>query len=262
MKKQPIITLTTDFGLFDGYVGTMKGVILSICPEARIVDLSHEISQGDIVHGGLILERAAGYFPENTVHCAVVDPGVGTERSAIAARTKQCVFVGPDNGIFSFVFNVHHPEKVVALSDMRFFLKPLSHTFHGRDIFAPSAAHLACGEPLESFGEATSVWNEIDLPEPFVSKGEVHGEVIHIDRFGNLITNIHSSIISHGSSKCTITIGDNTISGVSETYGSKGKGELVVVVGSFERLEIAVNRGSAFEALGVKRGSLVQVIIR
>ena len=260
MDKKPVITITTDFGLFDGYVGIMKGVILGICPEARIVDLSHEISRGDIIHAALILERAVGYFPENTVHCAVVDPGVGTERSAIAVWTKQGIFVGPDNGIFSFVFKVHHPEKVVNLSNKNFFLSPVSHTFHGRDIFAPASAHLACGEPLESFGEEISIFKEILINVATIEGRIIRGEIIHVDRFGNLITNIPSSIITTGCGKYIVTIGDNTISGISETYGSTDKGELVAVVGSFDRLEIAVNGGSASEILCTKKGALVKVI--
>ncbi len=262
MDKKPIITITTDFSLFDGYVGIMKGVILGICPEARIVDLSHEISQGDIIHAALILERAVGYFTENTVHCAVVDPGVGTERAAIAARTKQGIFVGPDNGIFSFVFKMHHPEIVVNLTNKNFFLSPVSHTFHGRDIFAPASAHLACGKPLESFGEEISTFKEIPINVATIEGNVIHGEVIHVDCFGNLITNIPQSLLRQIPDSSEILCGHHIINGITRTYGDVDSGHTTAVVGSFDRLEIAVSGGNASEILCVKKGIPVTVKIK
>lgn len=189
-RKNPLVTLTTDFGLTDGYVGTMKGVILSIAPDARLVDITHEVTPQDVRRAAFVLYSVYPFFPPHTVHLVVVDPGVGGPRRPIALRTPAGIFVGPDNGVFTYVLAREPIEELVELSDPRFRLPKISHTFHGRDVFAPAAAHLAAGTPLTALGPAISNPVTFPLPHLEITPGAITGEVLHADRFGNVITSI------------------------------------------------------------------------
>jgi len=189
-RQNPLITLTTDFGLADGYVGTMKGVILSIVPDAHLVDITHEVTPQDVRRAAFVLYSVYRFFPSHAVHLVVVDPGVGGARRAIALRTAAGTFVGPDNGVFTYVLAREPVEELVELAAPRFRLPEVSHTFHGRDVFAPAAAHLATGIPLTALGPAISNPVTFPLPHLEITPGAIAGEVLHADRFGNAITSI------------------------------------------------------------------------
>ncbi|RLC85831.1 MAG: hypothetical protein DRI79_10855, partial [Chloroflexi bacterium] len=190
MRQIPLVTLTTDFGTADGYVGTMKGVILSIAPDAQLVDISHEIAPQNVRQAAYVLYTAYPFFPPHTVHLVVVDPGVGSARRPIALRTPAGYFVGPDNGVFSYVMAREPVEALVELRDPRYRLPQVSHTFHGRDVFAPAAAHLAAGVPITALGPP--VLDPVTFPPPCleITPEGITGEVLHADRFGNVITSI------------------------------------------------------------------------
>lgn len=258
---RPVITLLTDFGVQDGYVASMKGVILEICPNARLIDISHVIAPQDVRSASFVLFTCYEYFPRGTIHLAVVDPGVGTERAAIAVRTNSFFFVGPDNGIFSFVLKNETAWEARKLENERFRKTPVSDTFHGRDIFAPAAAHIARGARFEAFGPPyepiLAGWSE-----PYVSKEEIRGEVIHIDRFGNSITNVTlKTLESRGPARdWSVHAGKTVIRSVELTYAKAGKGEALALSGSNGFIEIAINQGSAAAELGLHRGT--EVIFR
>ncbi|MEW6357734.1 MAG: SAM-dependent chlorinase/fluorinase [Planctomycetota bacterium] len=265
MDRNPaqIITLLTDFGLRDPYVGQMKGVILGILPEARIVDLTHDIAPQDVFDGAYVLKSSYHYFPRGTVHVAVVDPGVGTERKAIALRADGHCFVVPDNGIVSLITAETPPAEVVELTNRKYFLPAVSWTFHGRDIFAPVAAHIASGIALTEFGEALGEIEKLDLPRPRHDRQCVRGEVIHIDRFGNLITNIRASdLVMMRLSHCEVRVADKTLSGVKSSYSAVKKGELLALFGGTGLLEVSVNQGNAAALLRLDKGAHVEVIPR
>jgi S-adenosylmethionine hydrolase len=244
----PIITLTTDFGHQDAFVGVMKGVILGIAPEARIVDLCHEIPPQDLVAAALQLEAALPYFPRRTIHVVVVDPGVGTDRAAIAVSTERAILVGPDNGVIpAAIGGADKARHAVRLTKTGFPLQPTSRTFHGRDIFAPCAAQLALGLPLKALGEPIADLVALSLPSPEWVGKELIGHVVHTDRFGNLVTDVRISNLAD-------EVGVVTVAGreipIRSTYGEVEAGDLVAYFGSSNRLEIAVRNGSAAEALG------------
>ena len=253
----PIITLTTDFGQRDGYVGVMKGVILGIAPHVSIVDISHEIPPQDVREAAYILSTAVPYFPSGTIHVVVVDPGVGSARRPIAIRTPTATFVAPDNGVLSFVLAEHARAEVRHLDRPRFWLSQISRTFHGRDIFTPVAAHLAAGVP---FGEVGTVINDpvtISLPRPQrTADGAICGEVLHVDRFGNLITDIPADWLA-GAASWRFEVAGQSIDGLSHAYAAVEPGALVALIGSAGRLEIAVCQGSAATFLGVAAGASV-----
>ncbi len=253
-----IITLTTDFGLADGYVGTMKGVILGIAPTATIVDISHNVPPQDVHGAAYTLYAAYPYFPQDTIHVVVVDPGVGSERRAIALRTPQATFVAPDNGVLSYVVaGEKKVEQIVHLTNPSYHLSPVSRTFHGRDIFAPAAAHLARGVPLTELGDPLTEIIAFPLPRPQVrSDGTVVGQVIHVDRFGNLITSIMATDLADHSLliEGVIEIKGQSIRGIASNYAEVATGKLLALVGSSDRLEIAVSGGSASQTLGAKVG--------
>jgi len=254
----PIITLMSDFGLRDGYVASMKGVILEICPDARLVDISHLIAPQNIRSGAFVLYASYAYFPPGTVHLAVVDPGVGTERGAIAIRTGASFFVGPDNGLFSLVLRKETGWEARKLENPQFRRNPLSSTFHGRDLFAPAAAYLACGVPFHTVGRVCDPvfpqWHE-----PAVAQREVKGEVMHIDHFGNAITNVPSDILKKRgpAEKWRILAGRTEINSIQETYGCSSAGEPLALIGSAGFIEIAVNQGSAASLLELEPGTEV-----
>lgn len=254
----PIITLTTDFGLADHYAGVMKGVILGLCPQARIVDLTHQLPPQQVIAAAWTILDSANYFPKNTIHLAVVDPGVGTERRPIALRARGQFFVGPDNGVFSPFLP---PDKAVVLNRPAKHLPRVSDTFHGRDIFAPAAARLARGEPLEELGDEISDPVAIALPQPKQEGRELVGEVVAVDRFGNLLTNLPAAMIPDGA-KAAVEVGECLISGVRRTYGEAKAGELIALIGSADRLEIARVNGSAQVRLKARVGDRVRIMIK
>jgi len=256
-----VITLTTDFGLADGYVGTMKGVILGIDPTATIVDISHNIPPQDVREAAYTLYAAYPYFPRGAIHVVVVDPGVGSQRRAIALRTPQATFVAPDNGVLSYVVaGQKKVEQIVHLTNPSYHLSPVSRTFHGRDIFAPAAAHLARGVPLAELGDSLTEIVTFPLPRPQSRPdGTIVGQVIHVDRFGNLITSITATDLADHSllGASVIEIKGQSIRGIASNYAEVATGKLLALVGSSDRLEIAVSGGSASQALEAKVGDEV-----
>lgn len=258
-----IITLTTDFGLADSYVAALKGVILGINPEARLVDITHQITPHNINQAAFVLGSVYPYFPPKTIHLIVVDPGVGTKRRAIILRTPPADFIAPDNGVLSYVVQQFAtksqlgPElEAVAITNPKYWRTPVSNTFHGRDIFAAVAAHLALGVPIREFGQPVTSVMVLPLPKPFLaSDGSLTGQVIHIDSFGNLITNIKDNDLPDGTP--VIEIGKQTINGLSRTYAEiEG---LLALIGSSGYLEISLKEGSASVFLSAQIGSEVKV---
>ena len=247
------ITLTTDFGTCDWFVGTMKGVALGINPRARIVDLTHEIPPGDIRAGAFALMAGCRYFPKDTVHVVVVDPGVGSSRRAIAARTKDFFFVGPDNGVLSWALARERIKSVRRLEESKYFLNTISRTFHGRDIFAPVGAHLSRGVPVQRLGREVNDWTRLPWPQPKKSSGVIRGEVTYIDRFGNAITNIESQPEFRGRAfTCEVDGRRKTGCELAEFYDAVPANRPVAVFGSSGFLEIAVNGGSAARKFAIK----------
>jgi S-adenosylmethionine hydrolase len=253
---RPVIALLTDFGLTDHYVAAMKGVMLGICPDAALIDISHDIPAQDILAGALELEAVAPYLPDATVVVGVVDPGVGTARRGIALDVDGRRFVGPDNGLFSLV---GAPRQAVELAERKYGLRTRSLTFEGRDRFAPAAAWLAAGVGLSKFGPTIDRLAALDVPEAAVANGAIDGIVLRVDRFGNLVTNIRGESVRALSSPVRIAVAGVTIDGVSATYAAASPGALGALVGSTNRLEISVNGGSAATVLAASRGTRVQV---
>ncbi len=256
--NSPIITLLTDFGLHDGYVASMKGVILGICPDAGLVDISHLIAPQDVRSGAFVLFTTYEYFPPGSIHLVVVDPGVGTERVPICIRTRSFSFIGPDNGIFSLILKKETGWKARKLENPQFRLHPVSNTFHGRDIFAPAAAHLALGARFDLLGPLCDPL----IPEwsgPQIEKGRVEGEVIHIDHFGNAITNVsHKMLEKRGpSEKWAISFEKKLIHSIKKAYGLTEPGEALVLAGSSGLIEIAISHGNAASEMGLRRGTKV-----
>ena len=259
-----IITLTTDFGISDAYVGVMKGVILGINPNVQIVDITHAIPPQDIREAAFLIHSAYHYFPEGTIHTIVVDPGVGSERRAIVYQTDLAFFVCPDNGILTYLLQeIGHEAvlsgNVVAIQNRDYFLPEVSNTFHGRDIFAPVAAHLSLGVPLADIGPPVRDLVRLSIPTPHVSKDEIIGQIVKIDNFGNAITNISESVLVGGAALYEITVGRARLTRINRAYAESEVGEPLAIIGSFGMLEIAVNGGSAERHLGLKRGDAVVV---
>jgi S-adenosyl-L-methionine hydrolase (adenosine-forming) len=252
----PIITLLTDFGLGDGYVGIMKGVILSLNPAVRLVDLSHEVPPQDIISGALVLQSAWRYFPPSTIHLAVVDPGVGSGRRAMAAAWGQQFLVGPDNGLFSLIFPDQTPLSMVCLENPRYFLPEVSATFHGRDIFAPVAAHLSLGVALSSLGPRLVDPVRLDLPVPRFGEAAVTGEIIAYDHFGNLISNIPWGKLHFWlrGRPASLLVKGQVIPHLGTAYSDVPPGTVLALGGSHGYLEIACRQGSAAQVLGAAVG--------
>jgi len=279
MEGIPLVTLTTDFGIADGYVGTMKGVILGIAPDARLVDISHEIAPQNVRQAAYVLYTAYPFFPPRAVHLVVVDPGVGSARRPIALRTPAGCFVGPDNGVFSYVMAREPVEALVELSDPCYRLSQVSHTFHGRDVFAPAAAHLAAGVPIIALGPP--VHDVVTFPSPRleVASDTISGEVLHADRFGNVITSIGQLLwsgdellleplfrkaeggerVRFGAGETVVTVAGREIAGIYRTYVEVEPGAVLALVGSEGFVEIAVREGSAARRLGLRQGDPVML---
>jgi len=253
-----VITLTTDFGLTDPFVGIMKGVIASHAPGVPVIDVSHGVPAQDVVAGALVLRHAVPYFPRDSVHVAVVDPGVGTERRALCVETAAGVLVGPDNGVLSLAASVLETRRIVHLTEERFFLTPRSGTFHGRDVFAPVAAALATGTPAATLGETIGDMATVSLPAISREADRLSGVVLYIDRFGNLLTNIDVDALG-AFPAAGVRIARERIAGVRASYGAVERGALVAVVNSWGLLEIAVRDGSAAARLAVGVGTPVVV---
>jgi len=259
-RSRPLITLTTDFGMGDPYAAAMKGIIYGIAPDVEIADLSHDIPPHDILEGALFLAGALPYFPAGTIHAVVVDPGVGMARHPIALWAGNQTIVCPDNGLPTLFTREHPIEEVRLISNSRFMCETVSPTFHGRDVFAPAAARLASGAPFHELGEELDTIVTLDIPHPQqTTQGGVEGEVIHVDRFGNLVTNIHRSLVS-GAFGGTVSAGDRCrLSGIHRTYGEVPPGEPLALFGSCGYLEIAMNAGNAAVALGLDKGAPVEL---
>lgn len=253
-----IITLTTDFGSQDWFVGTMKGVILGINPNSSVVDITHEIPPGDIRAGAFALMASYRYFPKGTVHLAVIDPGVGSERKAIAAQTTNYAFVGPDNGVLSFALAKEKIKGIYRLENERHFLHPVSHTFHGRDIFAPAAAHLSHGLAINKLGPKQEDFVRLPWPEPEISRDSIRGEIIYMDHFGNAITNIGNDCLARVGKPLVFKDGKR-LCAIEPFYQSVPRGKTVAVPGSSGYLEIAINGGSAARSLRLNIGTAVSV---
>jgi S-adenosylmethionine hydrolase len=258
-----IITLTTDFGLQDYYVSAMKAVMLGIAPDARFVDISHEIPSQDIMAGSWVLKNSAMLFPPDTVHVVVVDPGVGTDRDAVALRIEDQYFVGPDNGIFSILTEAKD-YKAVRLTNSKFWGDKASNTFHGRDIFAPVAAHLSNGVDFKNLGEPVEELVTYRWAEPIADKDGLQGWVIHIDKFGNLITNLSADLIESviGDKSVKIYVGNTILDEIVTTFGSVLEGEPAAFIGSSGMLEIGINKGNAREMLGVQKGAQISLVLQ
>ncbi len=256
----PLITLTTDFGTQDCYVSAMKGVIAKICPAARIIDLTHVIPPQDILAGALFLAGATHYYPDGTIHIVVVDPGVGTAREAIAAAAGGQIFVCPNNGLLSLIAERTPIERAVRLENRAYMLPDVSKTFHGRDIFAPAAAHIAAGVPLDTFGSETEV-QLFDRDPAWVDEEHrcIRGEILNIDRFGNCISNIPKELIAGQHGDPSVRVDDVEVGPVRGAYGDVPNGRPLAIIGSNGMLEVAVNQGNAAQEMGFMRGSLVEI---
>lgn len=257
------ITLTTDFGLDDWFVGTMKGVIHGVASRSPILDITHGVPRGDVRAGAFALAAAYHFFPRGTIHVAVVDPGVGGQRAAIAVRTVNYLFVGPDNGVLSWALARERAKEIRRLENERFFLKPLSQTFHGRDVFAPVAAHLARGLSLRRLGPLRKDWVRLEWPVPSTGDDELRGEVIYIDRFGNAITTIAREHLERWpGDQWRVSVPGRPRLPVVDCYAAVAPGHSAGIIGSSGLLEIAVNGGSAAETLDLKVGDAVKVRAR
>ncbi|MFO1519402.1 MAG: SAM-dependent chlorinase/fluorinase [bacterium] len=255
------IVLLTDFGTKDPYAGVLKGVIAQLAPEARVIDLTHEIPPFDVTAGALALFQSYRYFPKGTIFLSVVDPGVGSERRPILIQTKNYFFVGPDNGLFTLAFSGEKPEKIIHLTEEKYFLPSVSATFQGRDLFAPVAAYLSRGEAPERFGYSLEDYTRLEGLIPEVKKGEIIGKVLHVDRFGNALTNFSKGFLKRHfpSLEFFLTVKKKKITPL-KTHYAEGEGKKpFLLFGSSNLLEISVNQGSAAQALKIERGDAVSV---
>ena len=255
-----IVTLLTDFGTRDAYVGIMKGIVLARCPEARLVDLTHDIPPQDVAAGSLVLASAVDFFPPGTIHLAIIDPGVGTARLPAVVTAGAAALVGPDNGLLVPAARRLGAAQAYRITDESLLRRPVSATFHGRDIFAPVAGALAAGLAPETVGPRIAALVDPGLPEAVRSGGTIHGCVVYVDRFGNLVTNIEAAAIPEARRQgCFVRVAGRDVGPIRATYGSVPPGEPVAVVGSWARVEIAVAGGSAATRFGVGVGAVVAV---
>ena len=263
---RPIITLTTDFGANDHFVGAMKGVILEIVPDAQIVDICHSVQAFDVLDGALTISQAYSYFPNRTVHVVVVDPGVGTARRPIVASCDKYHFVAPDNGVLSLVYAREQRMHVRHITAQHYFLQPVSDTFHERDIFAPVAAWLAKEVDSLKFGDEIEDFVRFSAPKPKAAEGNrLRGVVLKVDRFGNIVTNITPQdapmLFAEGAKGFKIVVGSREITEIHRTYAEGGPGEVFGILGSMGFLELATNRGAAAQLAGVSKGNEVSVVL-
>jgi len=259
--RSSIITLLTDFGLKDSYVASMKGVILRINPQSTLIDITHQVSAHHIEEAAFVLASAYSTFPKGTIHLSVVDPGVGSSRKPVLLVTQNYFFIGPDNGLFTLATKKEKVKQAVALTNRKFFLSQVSATFHGRDIFAPVAAYLSLGVEPKAFGKRIESWATIPFPEPTFKEGKLVGEIIHVDGFGNLVSNIDQQQLSQFSKGCSFVVrtGGRTIQGLRKGYWEGKKNELISLFGSGGFLEVSIREGNAQKKLKAKKGDPVQI---
>lgn len=264
MNRSGIITLITDFGHSDAYTAMMKGVILSINKNALLVDITNSINTGSIFQAARILKDTYRYFPEGTVHLAVVDPGVGGKRKPMAFEADNHFFVGPDNGLFWPILETAENAAAIKLTEEKYFFKKITRTFHGREIFAPVTAHISLGVEINQLGEPIPDPVKLSMSLPYISDNTLFGEVIHIDNFGNIITNISDKDLAEflENSTALIRIGDLKIDGVSKIYNEADEGELISLLNSSDLLEIAVNLGRASEYIGMESYEIVGTVVK
>jgi S-adenosyl-L-methionine hydrolase (adenosine-forming) len=266
VAQRPIITLTTDFGLNDHFVGAMKGVILDIVPEAAIVDISHAVQAFDVLDGAIAISQAYSYFPTGTVHVVVIDPGVGTRRRPILASSDGYHFVAPDNGVLSMVYAREERIHVRHITSEHYFHQPVSNTFHGRDIFAPVAAYLAKQVDSHKFGDEIEDYIKFAAPKPKAAgENKIRAVVLKVDRFGNLITNVTPedvpALFGANPGPFKIVVGSREIGDIHSTYSEGEPSEVFGILGSMGYLEIAANRGAAAQITGAGKGSEVSIIL-
>jgi hypothetical protein len=263
LAETRIVTLTTDFGGADHFVGTMRGVILGVNPAARVVDLCNAVNSFDVLDGALTIAQAYRYFPADTVHLVVVDPGVGSARRPLLVTTARHFFIAPDNGVLSLVMEQEERVSVRHITSAHYFLQPLSNTFHGRDVFAPCAGWMSKGVEAEKFGDEITDYVRFSLPKPkTIAEHTLKGAVLKVDKFGNLITNLtpeNAPVVFAANAQCKITVGQAAVAGIRNAYAEGGVGELFGVLNSMGFLEIACNRGAAAHVAKVGRGAEVLV---
>jgi S-adenosylmethionine hydrolase len=264
-RSRPPIALLTDFGYRDHYAGVMKGVIATIAPETRVIDLTHGIAPQSIIEGAIVLRESWRYFPPRTIFLAVVDPGVGTDRAAIAIETRAGArFVGPDNGLMWMAANAAGIKRIVKLTELRYRLPEVSSTFHGRDIFAPAAARLSRGVRVTALGPVTTSITKLELPMPVRSPRELKGEVVYVDGFGNLITNLDRASVDEfcacfPAKSLSVRLKRSAAVRIVDAYGRARKGVPLAIFGSFGLLEVAVRDGNAATRLGLAAGAPVSL---
>jgi S-adenosyl-L-methionine hydrolase (adenosine-forming) len=267
-QPEPIITLLTDFGTRDGFIGVMKGVMMHIAPNARFVDISHDLPPFSIAAASFLLAWSFRYFPPGTVHLCVVDPGVGTSRRVLIAEACGHIFVAPDNGILTPLFDVEYGTSLTAATHQKFWMDKVSHTFHGRDIFAPVAAYLATGVKAGDMGETITDPVRLDSQPLIIQPDSIVCHIQYIDRFGNLITNLDSYTFRSWlrtagvePSRLIITWIEHSIQGISRTYGDRNPGEFVAVFNGFDRFEIAINNGNAHKTTRLTMNDRITISI-
>ncbi len=261
------IVLLTDFGWRDGYVGTMKGVIRSLAPKTEIMDLAHELPSFDILHASLVLQRSYQFFPQNSIFVCVIDPGVGSERKPILVKTQDYVFIAPDNGILTLPLKETKIEKILHLNQEKYFLNPVSHTFHGRDIFAAVAGHLANGTPLDQLGSPLKTIYQLTEQDPKIDEEKILGQIISIDRFGNAITNIKKQTIEHYFPKLEFAASiqndsKTTLSKFCSHYAEGRPNEPIMIFSSNGFLEICLNQSSIQKLLELQVGDEVTIPLK
>ena len=256
-----MITLVTDFGNESGYAGVMKGVILTVNHNCQVIDITHQVSPHDIEEAAFLLYNTYSYFPKHSIHIVVVDPGVGSERIPIVVETDKHWFVGPDNGVFSLLFSGEGVKKVWEITNKCYFLPEVSSTFHGRDIFAPIAAHLSLGVPAEELGKEVKKFIRLKDIDPKVFKGMIKAKVIHVDRFGNLVSNISQDLFNKvvADKSFSITVGGRKVQKLSLSYTEAGNDEILALFGSSGWLEVSLKDGNCQKELQVKKGAAVEI---
>ncbi len=264
-----VITMLTDFGTADEYVGVMKGVLLSVCPEVSVIDISHHIDPQDVTQAALLIPGYFPYFPHGTIHIIVIDPGVGSQRAILTVQFRKHFFIAPDNGVLSLLLRDQKSDTIIRVENSNYFLKPLSATFHGRDIFAALAGHMACGTKLDVLGtriQKQDIVQLSDLTCQVSDSGALVGKIVSIDRFGNLITNIDSIQLnalceSDTAKQPQIQIGSLTIYGMTKTYADADPATPLVLIGSRGYMEIALNCGNAQQQLNAHKGDPIRVTL-
>lgn len=260
--QNPIITLTTDFGHDSPYVAQMKGVIYAINSDARIVDVTNSVPPQDVRNAAWVLRDVAAAFPSDTIHIAVVDPGVGSERKIVCAQFDSGIYIAPDNGLISYVAAERTLRKVVAITNRKFMRPQVSHTFHGRDIMAPAAARISLGIPITDLGQVHPNFTRLLLDSATMDEGRITGTIQYVDSFGNLLTNIPRSLIDDIplDARITTIAGSRRIEGLADCYSVRPPGELMILIGSNGMLEIAIAQGNAAADLGLQTGEVVEVL--